>query len=139
MFVHFQYGRATFMLKEHSSPEEFCKLLGYYIKICNGVNSNQIELQEYKHRIKQLLQLVENQKIIELMKENDVVDIGDEYLFDIILERIVVFPPSQEDLIFKVIDRNGTLTLNVSSVESLEADQPGNNICIANDDPRPAF
>jgi hypothetical protein len=60
--------------------------------------------------------------------------------FDMVLDRIVVFPPSEEDLITQIIEKSKNETLlRVSSVESEREGLLGSIACIVNSDEKPAY
>ena len=130
MFVHFQYGRATFALKNEAFAKEFCNVLASYIKLYNK-DAHQYEANECKMMMKELLDFTDDGTVKEFY-------IGDENYFDIVLERVVDFP-SQEVLITRMIEIKDATLLYVSSVESLRTSSPAYKVCVVNNDNRPVF
>ena len=135
------------MLKDTATPEDFCEKLRQCIQLSNQRNETQYELEEKRDELEEkrdelkalLVSTKNNASVATITQEDDIIKIWDVQYFDLILDRIIVSPPSTEQLITKVNKVNDEFHLFVSSVESMRAGAHGYIVCIVNEEPRPAF
>jgi hypothetical protein len=104
-FVHFQYGKTTFQLKEEFDGNSFCERLSAYIKEMNLAPNSFDKITELLNKVKDCI----------VWKDED-----EKVIFDMVISHISIMPPSQEELLFSSSEYREGIALFIQSVESLK-------------------